>query len=67
MVTMAQLTETDFNKLLYKQEVFREKAYALLQEGSDLFNVITYATQKQDHVTTRYEKVHNLIAEMLND
>ena len=64
---MAELTEADFNKLLDKQEIFREKARALLKKGSEFFNVITYATQKKDHVETRYEKVRELIAEMLND
>ena len=66
MVTLAKLTDTEFNHLLNVQSVFQEKARALLKDG-EFFNVITYSTQKKHHVEKRYEKVQALIREMLND
>ena len=66
MVALAKLSDADFNRILWKQTVFREKAYALLKD-SDFFNAITYSTQKRDHVEIRYEKVNSLIEGILND
>lgn len=66
MVEMAKLAEADFNRLLDKKAVFREKQNLLLQDD-EFLNAISYSTQKQDHVETRYRKVSSLIAEVLND
>lgn len=66
MVSLAKLTDDEFNNLLSKQEKLRNKAYSLLKD-SEFFNTITYSTQKQDHVEKRYQKVSSLIAEVLND
>lgn len=66
MVSLARLTNGEFNRLLIKQTNFLDKAHALLKDG-EFFNAITYSTQKKDHVEIRYQKVSALIAEMLND
>jgi hypothetical protein len=66
MVSLARLTNGEFNRLLIKQINFLDKAHALLKDG-EFFNAITYSTQKKDHVEIRYQKVNALIAEMLND
>ena len=66
MVTMANLTETQFDCLISKKKDFQGKVHTLLKDG-DFFNAITYSTQKKDHVEKRYEKVNALIAEILND
>ncbi len=66
MVSLAKLTNTEFNRLLNEKNVLQEKARALLKDG-EFFNAITYSTQKKDHVEMRYEKVNTLIAEVLND
>ena len=49
-----------------RQSMFQEKARMLLKD-IEFFNAITYSTQKKDHVEKRYEKVHALIMEALND
>jgi hypothetical protein len=66
MVTLAKMDDSTFKKLLNKQAVFLKKSSALLQDP-EFFNAITYSTQKKDHVIMRYEKVNNLISEVLND
>ena len=66
MVELAKLGDSDFNNLLKKKETFQDKVRMLLKD-SEFFNAITYSTQKKDHVETRYKKVGNLIAEVLND
>ncbi|MDF7351267.1 DUF262 domain-containing protein [Proteus mirabilis] len=66
MVSLAKLTDTQFNYLLGKKYTFQEKALELLKDA-DFFNAITYSTQKREHVEKRYEKVNMLIQEMLND
>jgi len=66
MVTLAKLTESDFQRLLSKQVAFQAKARALLEDG-EFFNAISYSTQEKDHVEKRYKKVKALIAEVLND
>ena len=66
MVELARIADADFNILLNKKEIVQNKAQALL-EDADFFNAITYSTQKKDHVEIRYNKVQNLITEVLND
>lgn len=66
MVEMAKLSQSKFDMLIGKESLFKKKAAALLND-SEFFNAITYSTQKKDHVETRYAKVRNLIAEVLND
>lgn len=64
MVQLAKLSESDFNILLGKKDVFRGKAHALLND-IEFFNAITYSTQKKDHAEKRYQKVNYLIEESL--
>ncbi|WP_373883448.1 DUF262 domain-containing protein [Acinetobacter pittii] len=66
MVELVKLNEVQFQKLLNKREIFQEKAFALLKDG-EFFNAITYSTQKQNHVETRYDKVKALISSVLYD
>ncbi len=66
MVNLVKLEELEFQNLLSKQDIFQEKARALLKD-SEFFTVITYSTQRKEHVETRYRKVERLIAEVLND
>lgn len=66
MVSLASISEEEFNILLKKKDTFKEKTQGLL-EDRDFLNSITYSTQKKDHVETRHQKVNNLISELLND
>ena len=65
MVSMARLSQTDFDVLLIKQTLVKQKIQALL-DCTDFFDSITYSTQKKEHVQIRYSKVDNLIKEVLN-
>lgn len=66
MVVLAKLTDNEFNSLIKKKIMFLEKSKELLRDV-EFFNVITYSTQRKNHVEKRYEKVNALISEVLND
>lgn len=66
MVMLVKLTENEFNRLVYNQKKFQKKVQTLL-EDAEFINVISYSTQRKEHVEIRYEKVNALIKEMLND
>ncbi len=66
MVELAKLTESDFESLMKKREIFEGKTRTLLKDVQ-FERAITYSTQKKEHVEIRYEKVGNLVAEVLND
>lgn len=66
MVILVKLSEDKFNKLLAKKELFRARLSELLQDN-DFANAITFATQKEQHVRIRYEKLNRFLEELLND
>jgi len=66
MVEMASISQEDFDTLLSKKEILRERVVSLLKD-SEFFNAITYSTQKKGHVEVRYDKVGQLIKGVLND
>lgn len=66
MVSLGKLNETTINKLEKNEGTFKRKSRELLKD-TEFFSVITYATQKEDHVRIRYEKVSTLIGEMAHD
>jgi len=66
MVSLGKLNETTINKLEKNGDAFKRKSRELLKD-TEFFSVITYATQKEDHVRIRYEKVSTLIGEMAHD
>ena len=65
MVSLAKLEKDQFDTLVKKKDIFKEKVESLLND-SEFMNVITYATQKASHVKTRHEKVKQLIDEVSN-
>lgn len=65
MVTLARLSDSKYSSLLSKKNVFNEKVLNLLSD-TEFYNSITYSTQKKEHVEIRYNKVSNLISEVLN-
>lgn len=66
MVILVKLSEDKFNKLVAKKELFRARLSELLQDN-DFANAITFATQKEQHVRIRYEKLNRFLEELLND
>lgn len=66
MVMLVKLTENEFGRLVYNQSEFQNKVQTLLKDA-EFINVISYSTQRKEHVEIRYEKVNALIKEMLND
>ena len=66
MVTLAKLSNVEFNKLQANKGIFEEKRLNLF-EDVDFSNAITYATQKETHGRVRYAKVKELIQEVIND
>lgn len=66
MVTMAKLTDDEYAKIESRKESFASLNQSLLKDA-EFLNAITYSTQKKDHVQTRYLKVKELIAEVLDD
>lgn len=65
MVTLAKLSDTEFDKLQAAKNTFAAKRLNLFQD-IEFSNAITYATQKEAHVRIRYNKVELLIKEILN-
>jgi hypothetical protein len=60
MVSLAKLSETDFNKLTQNRDRVTAALHELLQD-SEFYKSISHSTQKSDHVRTRYTKVDLLI------
>lgn len=67
MVEMAKLSDEEFQKLRVNKINLNELNARLLLEDADYCKSITYSTQRKEHVETRYKKVRNLMAEVLND
>lgn len=65
MVTLAKLSEAEFEKLKASKDAFEIKRLNLFQDV-EFSNAITYATQKEVHVKIRYAKVGQLIKEVLD-
>ncbi len=66
MVSLGKLDEGTINKLEKNKNEFKQKSRELLKD-TEFFNVITYSTQKEDHVKIRYKKVNELINEVAHD
>jgi len=65
MVSLAKLEDDEVKRIEKNIELFREKIRAL-SEDAEFSNAITYATQKGDHVKIRYERIENLINEVIH-
>ncbi len=66
MVSLAKLSDAEFEKILLNCIKFRENANQLFRDAI-YSNAITYSTQKKDHVQTRYQKINELIKRFLDD
>jgi len=66
MATMGKCDATIIKKLENKKEEFKQKYKELLKD-TEFFNAITYSTQKAENVKIRYEKINQLISEIVND
>ncbi len=66
MVEMAKLSNDEYAKAKNKKEVFLANNRLLLADR-EFIDAITYSTQIKGHVETRYLKVQELIARVLND
>lgn len=64
MVTLAKLSEADFESLETNKDFFKEELTKLLQDN-DFISAITFATQKELHVRIRYDKLNQFLEWML--
>jgi len=65
MVSLAKLNDEEVKHIEDNKELFRKKIKAL-SDDAEFLNAITYATQKGDHVKIRYERIENLINEVIH-
>lgn len=64
MVTLAKLSEEEFEILEINKDLFKEALTKLLQDN-DFINAISFATQKELHVRIRYDKLNQFIDGLL--
>jgi hypothetical protein len=66
MVSIAHLDQEQRAQLIKKNEKMKTKFSELINDEA-FYRSISLATQKHDHVKTRYEKIQKLIQEVLSD
>ncbi|VAW46538.1 FIG01098778: hypothetical protein [hydrothermal vent metagenome] len=65
MVSLAKLEDNEISCIENNMSIFKAKIKAL-SEDTDFLNAVTYATQKEDHVRIRYERIRKLIDEVIH-
>jgi hypothetical protein len=66
-VSLAKVSDEDAEKLVQEKEMLFLKFQKLINEDTIFFQAISMATQKKDNVRIRYERIQNIIQEVIHD